>query len=99
MDVGHPFPFISNLSLNVAMPRSRPGKGKWRFIRIKVPTSRPRWLPVAGGGFVPLEQVIARNLLRVLPGDGDWECHFFRVSRGAKDDPWIGCPWRMDSCL
>ena len=92
VDVGHPFPFISNLSLNVAMTRSRPGKGKWRFIRIKVPTNRPRWVPVAGGGFVPLEQVIARNLPRVLAGDGDWECHFFRVTRGAKDDPWDRLP-------
>ncbi|MDA0338039.1 MAG: RNA degradosome polyphosphate kinase, partial [bacterium] len=92
VDMGHPFPFISNLSLNLAVTRSRPGKCKWRFIRIKVPTNRPRWIEVPGGGYVPLEQVIARNLPRLLPDGGNWDCHFFRVTRGAKDDPWDRLP-------
>lgn len=92
VDVGHPFPFISNLSLNLAVTLSRPGKQKWRFIRIKVPPNRPRWVPVPGGGYVPLEQVIAHNLHRLLPDGSDWGCHLFRVTRGAKDDPWDRLP-------
>ena len=88
VDVGHPFPFVSNLSLNIAASVKRGSKKRPKFIRIKVPANRPRWVPLPTGGYVPLEQVIAHNLRHMFPGNGDLDCHFFRVSRGAKDDPW-----------
>lgn len=87
-DAGHPFPFISGLSLSLAVTLKLPGKKRERFIRIKVPPNRDRWIEVCGDGYVPLEQVIAGNLGRMLPSGSKWECHFFRVARGAKDDPW-----------
>ena len=92
VDIGHPFPFISNLSLNLAVTQGKPGTRKWRFIRVKVPPNRPRWVPVDGGAYVPLEQVMACNLHRLLPDRSDWSYHFFRVTRGAKDDPWDRLP-------
>ena len=64
MDVSHPFPFISNLGLNLAV--ILPGtKGKPEgFARVKVPDNRPRWVPFADNrGFVPLEQVIGPSPL------------------------------------
>ncbi|MFH1566799.1 MAG: polyphosphate kinase 1, partial [Gemmatimonadota bacterium] len=96
VDIGHPFPFISNLSLNLAVTQGKPGKRKWRFIRVKVPPNRPRWVPVAGVAYVPLEQVMAHNLHRLLPDGSDWSYHFFRVTRGAKDDPWDRLPQEDD---
>ncbi len=91
VDIGHPFPFISNLSLNLAATQGTPGQ-RWRFVRVKVPPNRPRWVPVVGGAYVPLEQVMAGNLHRLLPDGGGWDYHFFRVTRGAKDDPWDRLP-------
>lgn len=88
VDVSHPFPFISNLSLNLAVLRGQPGTSQWRFIRVKVPPNRPRWVPVDGGAYVPLEQVMAHNLHGIHAHPSDWRIHFFRVTRGAKDDPW-----------
>jgi len=88
VDAGHPFPFIRGLGLNLAVVLHSPGAHRPRFVRIKVPPNRPRWVPVPGAGFVPLEQVIANNLDDMFPGDSHWECYFFRLTRGAKDDPW-----------
>ena len=87
-DAGHPFPFISNLSLNLAIVLHSDGSSRPRFERIKVPPNRPRWVPLPGGGYVPLEQVIAGNLDQMFPSSTHWECYFFRLTRGAKDDPW-----------
>ncbi|HTQ93795.1 MAG TPA: polyphosphate kinase 1, partial [Streptosporangiaceae bacterium] len=88
-DAAHPFPFISNLGLNLAVMIAEPRRGKRRFVRIKVPASRPRWVPLPDqAGWVPLEQVIAGNLRALFPGAVEPECFFFRVTRGAKDDPW-----------
>lgn len=86
VDPAHPFPFISNLGLNLAvlLPRKR---GEERFLRIKVPNNRPRWVPLPGRtGFVPLEQVIAANLDLVHPGTEERKVHLFRVTRGAEGD-------------
>jgi polyphosphate kinase len=84
VDAEHPFPFISGLSLNLAVQVAA-GK-RSRFVRVKVPANRGRWVARPGGGFVPVEQVIAANLGEVLPGervDGVW---FFRVTRGVEGD-------------
>jgi polyphosphate kinase len=69
VDVSHPFPFISNLGLNIAVEVKETKKKRNRFVRIKMPANRPRWVPLPGSkGFVPLEQVIASNLkLLFLP--------------------------------
>jgi polyphosphate kinase len=88
-DAAHPFPFISNLGLNLAVLVTEPGRRSRRFVRIKVPANRPRWVPLPDhAGWVPLEQVIADNLSALFPPGLDLACSFFRVTRGAKDDPW-----------
>jgi polyphosphate kinase len=92
VDVGHPFPFISNLGLNLAVWLSRPKESRPRFVRIKVPPNRPRWVSLQDGGFVPLEQVIARHLNLLFPSAVRWNSYCFRVTRGAKDDPWDRLP-------
>src|SRR6478609_3455219 len=60
VDPGHPFPYISNLSLSLAVEIRDPDTGAIRFARVKVPKSLPRWIPVRArpNHFVPLEQVI-----------------------------------------
>src|SRR5512135_722025 len=88
-DAAHPFPFISNLGLNLAVLVTEPGRRNPRFVRIKVPGNRPRWVPLPDhAGWVPLEQVIADNLSVLFPRASELACFFFRVTRGAKDDPW-----------
>jgi len=88
-DAAHPFPFISNLGLNLAVLVTEPGRRNRRFVRIKVPANRPRWVPLPDhAGWVPLEQVIADNLSALFPPAAELACSFFRVTRGAKDDPW-----------
>jgi polyphosphate kinase len=87
-DAAHPFPFISNLGLNLAVLVTEPGRRN-RFVRIKVPANRPRWVALPGhAGWVPLEQVIAGDLSELFPRAVVSACSFFRVTRGAKDDPW-----------
>jgi polyphosphate kinase len=89
VDISHPFPFISNLGLNLAIVVTEKKKKRNRFVRIKVPANRPRWVPLHGDkGFVPLEQVIAANLSTLFPRAIKLDCYFFRVTRVAKDDPW-----------
>jgi polyphosphate kinase len=89
VDVSHPFPFISNLGLNIAVEVKETKKKRNRFVRIKVPANRPRWVPLPdSAGFVPLEQVIASNLGLLFPKAAGLQCYFFRVTRVAKDDPW-----------
>jgi len=84
VDAEHPFPFISNLGLNLAI-NLREGKRE-RFVRIKVPSNRDRWVPLSGGaGFVPLEQVIAANLHKLFP-NGVIKAYAFCVTRGAEGD-------------
>ncbi|OGT64682.1 MAG: hypothetical protein A3I13_00210 [Gammaproteobacteria bacterium RIFCSPLOWO2_02_FULL_47_50] len=92
VDAGHPFPFISNLGINLAICIKDSGHKKSRFVRIKVPPNRPRWVEVPRRGFVPLEQVIAANLDLLFPATKKIECYVFRLTRGAKDDPWERIP-------
>lgn len=85
VDAEHPFPFISGQGLNIAIqfPDSS-GVGE-RFVRLKVPTNRPRWVVVPGtSAFVPLEQVIASNLDLVIVGSRSFRHSFFRVTRDAQ---------------
>jgi polyphosphate kinase len=88
VDIGHPFPFISNLSLNIAIVITDTSD-RTRFVRLKVPANRQRWVPLPDSrGFVPLEQVIAENLAALFPLAASFETSFFRVTRAAKDNPW-----------
>ena len=83
-DAAHPFPFISNLGLNLAVRVTDPGGRKRRFVRIKVPANRPRWVPLPDdAGWVPLEQVIADNLSAIFPRALELACFYFGVTRGA----------------
>ena len=72
VDPAHPFPFISNLSLSLAVSVRQPGEEQLRFARVKVPQTLPRWMQVPHTlRFVPLEEVIAHNLERLFPA---WRC-------------------------
>ncbi|MCS6992840.1 MAG: polyphosphate kinase 1 [Anaerolineales bacterium] len=96
LDPGHPFPHISNLSLNLAVV-IRDTKGNEKFARLKVPDTLPRLVPVkrSSGGerkdgtiprqhyFVWLEQVIAANLTLLFPGMQVVSAHPFRIVRDA----------------
>ena len=82
VDPSHPFPYISNLSLNLAVLVHDPKTGDERFARVKVPPVLPRFLPLAGETrFVPIEQVIAAHLDRLFPGMDILTRHPFRVTR------------------
>src|SRR5215831_18239915 len=84
VDPGHPFPHISNLSLNLAVVIADPTLGQ-RFARVKVPPTLPRLVPVqfavkkqAVTAFVWIEQVIAAHLSMLFPGFEIWESYPFR---------------------
>lgn len=84
VDPAHPFPYISNLSMNLAVLVGEPGGDAPRFARVKVPPVLPRFLIMPDGErIVPLEQVIAANLDRLFPGLEVLEHHVFRVTRNA----------------
>jgi len=88
VDVSHPFPLISNLGLNLAVI-VKEKKKQTRFVRIKVPTNRPRWVPIPeSSGYVPLEQVIACNLKVIFPKASRLKYYFFRINRVVDDSPW-----------
>jgi polyphosphate kinase len=83
VDPGHPFPYISNLSLSLAVEVKDPHGGALHFARVKVPKSLPRWVPVPGrpNHFVPLEQVIGANLGALFPGMEVAAWYVFRITR------------------
>src|SRR3954466_6202244 len=83
VDPGHPFPYISNLSLSLAVEIRDPETGEDHFARVKVPRSLPRWVPVIGRPthFVPLEEVIGANLGALFPGMEVLRWHAFRITR------------------
>ena len=85
VDPGHPFPYISDLSLNLAVVVTDTDGGARRFARIKVPPILPRFLAVdeQSGIYVPLEDVIAGNLAPLFPGMRIVETTSFRVTRSA----------------
>ena len=71
VDPAHPFPYISGLSLNLAVIVADPETGVSMFARVKVPPLLPRFLTVGKYRFVPLEDVIAAHLDELFPG---WRC-------------------------
>ena len=84
VDPAHPFPYISNLSLNLAALVRDPMTGVRRFARVKVPPLLPRFVPLPDGErFVPLETVIAAHLDRLFPGMELVAHHTFRLTRDA----------------
>ena len=83
VDSGHPFPMISNLSLNIAVIVRDEETKEERNARIKVPSSLPRFLPAGDGGYVLLEDLIIANLPRLFPGMTIGAADLFRVTRNA----------------
>src|SRR5258705_3570691 len=82
VDPGHPFPYISNLSLSLAVQVHDLATEITRFARVKVPKSLPRWIPFGRTNqFVPLEQVIGANLGALFPGMEIRGFNTFRVTR------------------
>jgi len=84
VDPAHPFPFISNVSLSLAVGVKAPGDREPRFARVKCPHILPRWVQVPRAlRFVPLEEVISHNLDRLFPGMEIVDSFPFRVTRNA----------------
>ena len=91
VDPGHPFPFISNLSLSLAVEAADPESGERRFARVKVPEILPRFIPlerfcdspddVRPGEFLPLEALISANLDQLFPGMQILGVYPFRITR------------------
>ncbi|MGH3317787.1 MAG: polyphosphate kinase 1, partial [Nocardioidaceae bacterium] len=86
VDPAHPFPYISGLSLNLAVMVRNPASEKEHFARVKVPPIFPRFVPVGGQRFVPLEDVIAAHLDQLFPGMEVLQHHAFRVTRNEDLD-------------
>jgi polyphosphate kinase len=83
VDPGHPFPYISDLALSLAVNVADPDTGDRRFARLKVPNIFPRLVEVAVGRFLPVEQLIAAKLDTLFVGMIVEEWTPFRVSRNA----------------
>jgi polyphosphate kinase len=84
VDPGHPFPYLSNLSLSLAVTVRDPASHRPLFARVKVPDILPRFVPLADGStFVSLEQVMTAHLDQLFPGMVVVEAHPFRVTRDA----------------
>lgn len=81
VDPAHPFPYISGLSLNLAVLVRNPKTGKEHFARVKVPQIFERFVQVGKQRFVPLEDVIAERSRKLFPGMEVLAVHTFRVTR------------------
>jgi polyphosphate kinase len=84
VDPAHPFPYISGLSLSLAVMITEPDTGLTMFARVKVPPLLPRFLTVSKYRFVPLEDVIAAHLTELFTGLEILEHHVFRVTRARE---------------
>lgn len=87
VDPGHPFPFISNLSLSLAVKLRKPNRDAFNFARVKIPTNQPRWLPIESSeyafNFIPIEELIRQNIHKLFPGmEIEGSC-LFRITRNA----------------
>ncbi|CAM5679647.1 Polyphosphate kinase OS=Streptomyces glaucescens OX=1907 GN=ppk PE=3 SV=1 [Streptomyces glaucescens] len=81
VDPAHPFPYISGLSLNLAVVVRNPVSGHKHFARVKVPPLLSRFLESSPGRYVPIEDVIAAHLEELFPGMEVLEHHAFRLTR------------------
>jgi polyphosphate kinase len=83
VDSGHPFPMISNLSLNIAVSVKDVDTGEERNARVKVPPALPRFVPLVTGRFCLLEELIIANLKQLFPGMDIGHADLFRVTRNG----------------
>lgn len=87
VDPGHPFPFISNLSLSLAVKLRKPKRDASNFARVKIPTNQPRWLRLQKSdyvyNYVPIEEVIRQNIHKLFPGMEIVSSCMFRITRNA----------------
>ena len=86
VDPSHPFPYISGLSLNLAVLVKQPDTKEELFARVKVPASLPRFIETAefvGSRFITLEKVIIANLDQLFPGMQIEDYYTFRITRNA----------------
>ena len=93
VDPAHPFPFVSGLSLNLAVTVKQPEDGGQHFARVKVPDNVDRFVELAGPGggdgaetvvrYLPMEELIAAFLPVLFPGMEIVEHHAFRITRNA----------------
>jgi polyphosphate kinase len=83
VDPGHPFPMISNLSLNIAVTVLDGTTGEERSARVKVPNSLPRFLQASENRWCLLEDLIMANLVQLFPGMTIFQSDLFRVTRNA----------------
>ena len=81
VDPAHPFPYISGLSLNLAVVVRHPKTKTQHFARVKVPPIFSRFVSVGNQRFVPLEDVIGEHLKKLFPGMDVLQAHTFRVTR------------------
>jgi len=87
VDPGHPFPFISNLSLSLAVKLKKPDRDVFNFARVKVPANQPRWIELDTDArahmYIPVEDIIRNNIEQLFPGmEVDNTC-VFRITRNA----------------
>ncbi|WP_374457537.1 RNA degradosome polyphosphate kinase [Nocardioides sp.] len=81
VDPAHPFPYISGLSLNLAVVVRHPKTGTEHFARVKVPPTFGRFVGLGNQRFVPIEDVIGEHLKKLFPGMEVLGAHTFRVTR------------------
>jgi polyphosphate kinase len=81
VDPSHPFPYISGLSINLAVLVKNPETGVRQFARVKVPSVLSRFIPLSEGRYVALEEVIATHLDQLFSGMQVVQHHTFRVTR------------------
>ncbi|PTM16327.1 MAG: polyphosphate kinase 1 [Bacteroidetes bacterium] len=87
VDESHPFPFISNKSLSLAIMIRDPETGKERFARIKIPANRPRWIAIQNDRnetvLISTSEIVETHLDRFFPGMEILSSNIFRVTRNA----------------
>lgn len=84
VDPGHPFPFISNQSLSLAIVLQHPERDGVQFARVKVPLNWGRWIELdRPGHLLPVEELVARHVDELFKGTSILSVHPFRVTRNA----------------